>query len=117
MKHTISLDGLRFFAFHGFYPEERKMGNTFIVHLSVDFSFQKASVDDNLSSTLDYQSLYSICKHEMAIPSDLIEHVSGRIKAKVKTSFPEITEIRLEIRKIGPQLGGIVGYTSVFCLE
>ncbi|MES2809922.1 MAG: dihydroneopterin aldolase [Bacteroidota bacterium] len=34
----VSLHGAAFFAYHGFYPEEQKIGNHFLVDIDVAFS-------------------------------------------------------------------------------
>ena len=33
IKQKVSLEGVRFFAYHGFYPEEQVLGAEFIVDL------------------------------------------------------------------------------------
>jgi len=34
-KQTIGLEGMEFFAYHGFYTEEQKIGTTFIVDVYI----------------------------------------------------------------------------------
>ena len=45
----ITLDGLEFFAFHGYYDEEQKIGNKFGVDITIETSLEKAGMDDKLS--------------------------------------------------------------------
>ena len=87
---TIELNDLEFYAYHGVYEEEREKGNSFIVNLSVRGDFPMAVSDDDLSATIDYEKLFSLVQHEMEIPSNLLEHVVGRIRTSIKDEFPEI---------------------------
>ena len=49
----------------------------------------------------------------MEVPSQLLEHVAGRISAALKTHFPELSGLRLKISKKSPPLGGEVESASV----
>ena len=56
---------------------------------------------------------YELVKTEMEVPSQLLEHVAGRISAALKTHFPELSGLRLKISKKSPPLGGEVESASV----
>ena len=49
----ISLDKLVFSGYHGLYAEEKKLGNTYIVDVVIDFTAKKLNID-NLDQTIDY---------------------------------------------------------------
>jgi len=105
LKTRIALKGLHFHSFHGYYEEERKMGNPFVVHVDVsidDFD----SEDDNIKDTVNYEDLYKICESEMKKTQKLIETVALNIIKRLKAEFPQILDGKVEIEKIGPQLGG-----------
>ena len=42
MKATIKLNGMRFYAYHGVMPQERKVGNQFIVNLEIEAPVERA---------------------------------------------------------------------------
>ena len=104
---TISLEGLRFHAHHGYYGEERKLGNTFIVDISLEVDFQKASESDELKETVNYEEVYSIVKNEMELPSKLLEHIIHRIQEKFEKRFPQIKNLDISISKLNPPIGGV----------
>ena len=81
MTTYISLNKLRFHAFHGVMEQERRVGNDFEVSLTVEYPFEKAMESDDLCDTLNYAELYDVIAAEMRQPSDLLEHLAGRIKA------------------------------------
>jgi len=83
MKTTVSLEGLTFRAFHGFYDEERQKGNDFTCDVDVDVkSFD--SIDDNIYDTVNYEEIYAIVEDEMSKTKKLIETVAFNILERVK---------------------------------
>ncbi len=103
----ITLEGLEFFAFHGFYDEEQKIGNKYGVDITVETSFEKAKDDDKLSETIDYTELYRIIREEMNKPSRLLENIGGRIMNAIFDNFPLVTFIEISVYKFNPPIGGI----------
>jgi len=109
----VELCGMRFFAHHGCFAEERTIGNYFIVDFAAETDMTAASASDNLDDALNYQVIYDIVKEEMAVPSNLLEHVAGRILKRFRHMFPEITAASVSISKLNPPLGGEVGASKV----
>ena len=103
----ITLEGLEFFAFHGYYDEEQKIGNKYGVDITIETSLQKAGEDDKLSETIDYEELYKIIRVEMSKPSRLLENIGGRIMNEVFNNFALVTFIEISISKFNPPIGGI----------
>ena len=68
-----------FYAHHGVATQERTVGNRFEVTLTVHCHMQQAIESDRLNGTINYAELYDIVNAEMSIPSNLLEHVAGRI--------------------------------------
>ena len=95
----------RFHAYHGVLPQERTVGNNYVVNLVVDYDFTDAMETDELSATINYAELYEIIKEEMAIPSKLLEHVAGRIGKRLFSGFSAIRQMQLAITKENPPFG------------
>lgn len=104
----ITLENMKFHAHHGCLDFEKRDGNTFLVSISMELDTSKAEKSDNLSDTLNYQQVYDVVKREMEIPSELIEHVTRRIKDSVLSEFPQIQLLTVELSKLNPPLGGDV---------
>ncbi len=113
MKTTITLDKMRFYAYHGVMAQEQAVGNLFEVSVSLDYPFEKAMADDDLSGTLDYSTAYDAIRKEMLIPSKLIEHVAGRIKAALERKFPGISGGSVTVTKLRPPIPGTTASASV----
>ena len=106
MTTRISLNRLRFHAFHGVMEQERRVGNDFEVSLTVDYPFEKALTSDNLDHTLNYALLYDVIATEMQQPSKLLEHVAGRIIRAVKAQFPLVKGGTISVAKLTPPIKG-----------
>ena len=72
-----------------------------------------ASESDALEDTLNYQIIFDIVKEEMAVSSNLLEHVGGRILRRFRAAFPAVERARISIAKLNPPLGGEVGASKV----
>ncbi len=101
MQHRIGLEGLEFFAYHGFYEAERSVGNRYLVNLEVGTVFTEAAVEDSLSQTINYEQIYALVQQEM------LENVVHRLAEEIFTTYAEVSDIRVELKKFNPPLGGI----------
>ncbi|MFT7268219.1 MAG: dihydroneopterin aldolase [Candidatus Endobugula sp.] len=109
----VALEGMEFYAYHGFFEEERKIGNRFTVNIEITTDFTKAAQEDDLSGTVDYVQLYAIVKDRMAIPSKLLEKIGQDIVSEVFNKFKAISAITLSISKHNPPFGGICDRSKV----
>lgn len=104
----IVLEGMHFYAYHGFYAEERKIGNHFKVDVEIDARTQNASDHDDLTGTINYETVYTICRFEMRKSSQLLEHLAQRICQKITDQFPHAQSVLVRLTKQTPPLGGVV---------
>ena len=51
----IHIEGMEFYAYHGHYSEEKKVGNNFIVDVKMYTDMSIASATDDLDDAVDYQ--------------------------------------------------------------
>ena len=100
----IKIKEARFYAFHGVMPQERRVGGWFTVTLRVGYDWSRAAKTDDVSDTLNYADLYQLVDREMAVPSQLLEHVAGRIATSVETHYPGVTSIDLWVTKENPPM-------------
>jgi len=103
---------MKFHAFHGVMEEERIIGGTFLVDISYDL-VTNAVETDNIEDTISYAEVFDIVKAEMQKPSNLIEHVAGRIMKVVKSKFPQMDNTTVKISKLNPPVNGEAGKASV----
>jgi dihydroneopterin aldolase len=114
----LLLENITFHAYHGVFPEENRVGGTYVVTLTLDLDLQKASETDDLEDTINYQLVYDVVKAEMHQQSKLIEHVAGRILRAIMSTFLQIAKAEVKLKKLNPPLGGQVeSATVVMSLE
>lgn len=117
MKHTIEVNGIKIYAFHGCLPEEGKIGGNYTVDVMLNTNFTDAALEDNLKKTVDYVDVNRIVNEEMAIRSKLIEHVGQRIINRLKTEIDNIDFVRLKVTKICPPINGDVDNVAIIIEE
>ena len=61
----IILDHMEFYAYHGRNPEERILGQPFVVDLEVYLDLDMAGKSDDIKETVSYADLYRLVKEEM----------------------------------------------------
>lgn len=100
----VHIDGMRMHAYHGVLPQERRVGNDYELWLKVGYPWLAACRTDDVADTLSYAELAELVKRQMAVPSNLLEHVAGRIVEDIKVSFPKVTSIELRLTKVAPPM-------------
>ena len=111
---TIGLEQVHFNAFHGLYPEERIIGNDFIIDIYV--TIPGTHPIDSIRETVNYAGLLTVVEKIMAIPQPLLEQVVYAIAEAVKLKYPEIQKTNISLRKMNPPMGASVR-NSVVSLE
>jgi dihydroneopterin aldolase len=109
----IGLEGMRFHAFHGVYPEEKILGTEFSVDLVVQVPIDSAAKDDNLAKTVNYEVIYEAVRVEMEQPHALIETLLEAIINRLKFQFQQLEVIFISIKKQNPPLGGRVAASTI----
>ncbi|MFQ5334654.1 MAG: dihydroneopterin aldolase, partial [Flavobacteriales bacterium] len=98
----IILEGMVFFAHHGYYHEEQERGSKFIVDISITSDLSDAVASDDLNKALNYEEIYQLVENEMAEKSKLLEHIGGRIIKSLKERFAQIESVQVKVSKINP---------------
>ena len=108
---AVHLKELKFHAHHGLYPGEEKTGGLFEVNLSV--WYQPAGRIESINQTINYVLLFEIVKQRMMQKSSLIETVAVDICYTIRSRFPVITEIKIDIYKCSPPIENFTGKTGI----
>jgi len=110
----IAVNRIKVHAFHGCEPQERIVGGDFYVSISALVEVQASAwKDDQLEGTADYSRFVSIAKREMAVPSNLLEHVASRIASSVLAECSSVVKVSVAIEKENPPLGVLCEGISV----
>ncbi|WP_269241074.1 dihydroneopterin aldolase [Flavobacterium limnophilum] len=109
----IKLKNIRTYSYHGCLIEEGKIGSDYSVDLEVKTDLRKSALSDNLEDTVDYVLLNRIVEEEMAIRSQLLEHVAHRIIKRIFDEVASISRITLGVSKLNPPIGGDVEAVTI----
>ncbi len=109
----ISVNRIHFRAYHGVDPQERIIGNDFVVSVRIKYDVSKAMESDDVADTINYARIYEIIDKKMQEPSCLLENLAGRIGKGILAEFTEVEEIDVTVEKKNPPLGGEVDCSSV----
>ncbi len=80
----IILEGLTFYGYHGVNPEERTLGQRFVVDVALELDLRPAGESDDLEKTINYAAVYRIVRRVVEGPAcTLVEAVAERVAAAV----------------------------------
>lgn len=113
----IKLKNIRSYAFHGCLAEESRIGSDYSVDLEIKTDLRKSCVSDKLEDTVDYVFLNRIIVEELAIRSNLLEHVAHRIIVRIFHEIPEVSRITIGVSKLNPPIGGDVESVTIVLEE
>ncbi len=105
----ISLAGMMFFAYHGARPEERTLGQRFVVDLDAWADLRAAGRSDALADTVSYSRIYRVVRDVMADePANLLESLGERIAARVLAQFQPVSRVRVRVAKPAVAIAGSI---------
>ncbi len=109
----IHLKGMEFFSFHGVLPEEKRLGQRFIVDVDLFTDFRKAARSGQISDTVNYAEVYELVRFEVEKTCyDLLESLAESIAAKILEEF-NCRAVRVELHKPNAPISGIFRDVSV----
>lgn len=109
---SIELINLRMFAYHGIFEGEEKVGNPYIINLSVKYDESHHDFE-SINDTINYENLHHIVKHWMDLPTGLLEKICANIVRHIKHDYSYVKEIDLSIQKLQPPLEQFEGNVGV----
>lgn len=104
---TIRLINAVFYAHHGVMEEEHEIGGRYEVDVAVQFDFEEAAREDDLTKTIDYERTYNLVD-ELVTNNQfyLIEKLAYQIAYEVADIQEGIEKVEVTVRKPNPPVGG-----------
>lgn len=109
----ISLEGMRFYAYHGVYEEEKIIGNHYTVDVHIQTNLKKAAASDDVYQTINYETVYLVVQTVMNKPVNLIEKLIENIINGLKHQFATIQSVQVRIEKASPIPGAQLSHSAV----
>ncbi|KAL9229970.1 hypothetical protein vseg_005375 [Gypsophila vaccaria] len=110
----LILSGLTFYGFHGVKPEERSLGQRFIVDVDAWSDLQPPGISDCVADTVDYTEIYSIVKEVVeGPPHNLLESIAHHIASKTLAKFLQVSAVRVKVKKPHVPVHGQMDYLGI----
>lgn len=95
----IALTGVRAHGYHGVYPEERRVGQEFVVDATLRVDTRRAAASDDVADTVHYGEVaQAIAAIVAGDPVDLLETLCARI-AEAVFAFPPVQAVTITVHK------------------
>jgi 7,8-dihydroneopterin aldolase/epimerase/oxygenase len=97
---AIRLTGMSFYGHHGVEPEERRLGQRFIVDLGLELDLRPAGQSDDLDETVNYADVWRVVRAVVeGPPVRLIERLGELLAARVLADFPPVRAVQVRVEK------------------
>ncbi|WP_026688666.1 dihydroneopterin aldolase [Alteribacter aurantiacus] len=104
---NIYVTGMEFFAYHGVFPEENKLGQRWYVDVTLGMDAKPAGTTDDLDKTVNYADVYNHVKDVMeSDPVKLVETLCERIAARMFEHFEVVESCTVKVIKPDPPIPG-----------
>lgn len=111
---VICVRGMRFFAYHGLFEEEHKLGQRFVVNLWLHLDLRSVGQSGDLQETVDYGAAYELVRQVVegeAVP--LLEMLAERVAHRLLTSYDNLQAVSVEVEKPSAPVPGVLDTVSI----
>lgn len=99
----MSLNGMRFYGYHGVFPEENKLGQHFFVDVELKLDLSKAAKTDEYEHALDYSKVYTFIENIVeGKPFKLIEALTEHLAHQILEHYTMVGEVTIRLTKPNP---------------
>lgn len=96
----IAIEGLEVFANHGVFPEENKLGQKFVVSVTLYTDTRRAGETDDLSASIHYgEAAHAIDEFMRVHIFKLIETAAESVAAMLLDRYPGTYGVRVKLEK------------------
>lgn len=105
----IELAQMEFYGYHGALPEERRLGQRFIIDVKLYLDLSLSGSSDDLKDTINYAAVYETVRAIVeGEPLRLIEAVAEKIAAALLADYP-VNAVRVAVHKPDAPVPGKFG--------
>ena len=110
----IFLNEMVFYGYHGVQPEERALGQRFIVNLVIETVEETDRDIHHLQDTVDYTMIYEEVKHTMEKKQfHLLENCANEILDAIISNFDKVIAAEVRIKKPSVPINGSLGSVEI----
>ena len=102
---------MQFYGYHGVHPEEKALGQRFVVDVELELDLRQAGASDDLRDTVSYSAVYRTVQGVLEGPSRnlleaIAEAIAGRLRDGCCAGRPGV--VRVRVAKPGAPIKGSV---------
>lgn len=110
----IILRNMKFYGYHGLFPEENKLGQRFNVDLDLFLSLEKAGKTDEMKDSIDYGRVFNVVREIVEGESkNLIEAVAQLIADRLLDEFSILQACTVKVKKPNPPIDGHYDFVAI----
>ena len=103
----VRLRNMVFHAYHGYWDEERQVGQRFEVDIELKFDIRPSAATDHIKDTVDLYKVYQTVQRVVTENSfKLVETLAEKIASSLLVEF-DLQEVHLWVRKPNSPVPGI----------
>ncbi|PZU88470.1 MAG: dihydroneopterin aldolase [Chelatococcus sp.] len=102
---SILIEKLDIYAYHGFFSEEERLGQRFVLDLALSTDIRASAISDSLADTVDYGKVVAVATEAFtARRYNLLEAAARAVAIAVLDGFPKVSRIEITLRKPAPPI-------------
>jgi dihydroneopterin aldolase len=106
LPDRIILEGMQFYGFHGVNAEERSLGQSYVVDLTVEMDLGVPGRSDRLEDTVSYTHLFRAVQKVLEGESkNLLEATAEAVARRILEEFP-VDAVQVRVKKPRPPIKG-----------
>ncbi|WP_416148143.1 dihydroneopterin aldolase [Salipaludibacillus sp. HK11] len=110
----VYVHGMKFYGYHGAFPEENKLGQRFVTDVTLELDTKPAGVSDDLDKTVNYATVYKVAKEIIeGEPVKLVETLTHRLARELLDRFEVIEACVVKVIKPDPPIPGHYDHVAV----
>lgn len=96
----IIIEGLEIFANHGVFPEEKRLGQKFVISAELYTNTRRAGKRDDLNYSIHYGEVsQKITEYVQSHTFQLIETVAEKVAEELLLTFPLMDKVKIRVEK------------------
>ncbi|MGV8905248.1 MAG: 2-amino-4-hydroxy-6-hydroxymethyldihydropteridine diphosphokinase [Acetobacterium sp.] len=96
----LYIKDLEVFAYHGVFPEEKSLGQKFLISVTLTLDMREAAITGDLTKSVHYGELAHALEKEFQKESyDLIETAGEKLTSYVLNNYPMVSKVKIMIKK------------------
>lgn len=110
----VFVTGMKFYAYHGVFPEENKLGQRFIVDVVLEADLKEAAKSDDIEKSVDYGEVYEAAKQVLEGRTyNLVESIAEEVAAQVLKTFFIVERTTVKVLKPDPPIPGHYDHVAI----